>query len=536
MADKASVSTFELISQGIEAAKEEFKKKNIPVAPGSPNIDIEVRSKTDLLNFARTMKAYYHFLAEDAPSTARLDMNILEKVKEVTTNTTKSFDDLDKKYATLAPDLAKNISVATEIHTSFKNLTSFLKGLSVDINQVDDPLLKTAIEKALAEVNAKEKKVLTDEQETKEEEKLLKTLVEETGSDAVKLVGDASTSIENSVINLKGNAFLAPLMEMNFPALKMNFQNFSSAYTNLGTDISAQLAAYDKAKESALAELLKAKSGSSAAAVEVSKLITELLGKDKQIQIVLPSKLSIEDKAAIKAAEAAKKAVADKTAELDRQKADFASQSTIKQTLEAYILAKENTTNLNAAFKLSLENLDKTFKKIVDEQKFKILADGLNKNVKGIIDVVKNLEKVSGIISSMNQQLSSKDAISDVREYLNQSGKTLEGLIEPVKNLSTITLNNINLLNQLDQDVSNLYKANYEGLKDLYERSALSNEETAKIFADKINVGLLDKLAKELGEIKIDIGKITKELDDLTQDSLKRQNEAEFRKSMAAAA
>lgn len=536
MADKASVSTFEMITQAIEAAKEEFKKSIKPVAPSGPNIDIEIKSKTALLNYARTMKAYYHFLAEDAPSTARLDMNISEKVKEITTNTTKSFDDLDKAYATLAPSLAKNISVATEIHTSFKNLTSFLKGLSVDINQVDDPLLKTAIGKALAEVNAKEKKVLNDEEETKEQEKLLKTLVEETGLDAVKLVGDSAKSVEEFVNNLKDEAFLTPLFGMNFPALKMNFQNFSSAHANLSKDISTQLATYVKAKDSALAELLKAKSGSSTAAVEVNDLIEKLLGKDKQIHIVLTSKLSVKDNAVIAAAEAAKKEVADKTAELDRQKADFVSQSTIKQTLEAYLLAKDNTTNLNAAYKLSLKNLDNTFKKIVDEQRFKTLAEGLNKNVKGIIDVVKNLGEVSGIISSMNQKLSSKDAISDVREYLNQSSKTLEGLIEPVKNLSAITLSNIASLNQLDLDVSNLYNANYKGLNDLYEASALNNEETAKSFAAKINVGLVEKLAKNLVEIKNAIGVITTDLDLLTQKSLEIENEAEFRKSIAAAA
>jgi hypothetical protein len=73
-------------------------------------------------------------------------------------------------------------------------------------------------------------------------------------------------------------------------------------------------------------------------------------------------------------------------------------------------------------------------------------------------------------------------------------------------------------------------------LNDLYGKSALSSGETTKAFEDKINVGLLNTLAQELGQIKIEIGDMTNKLDGLTQDYLKKQNEAEFRKSIAAAA
>lgn len=533
MADKTTNALYDLIDNGIKAAKEEFKKGF--KVPQELTLDkkIEQIFKKDLLDYARSIRTHYHFLQEDASATARADKNALDYFREIIPLTSKRIEELDKSYASLAPALAKNIGVAVEIQSAMRKLVNYQKSLKLDLSQVDDVLRKEALTKSIADANAKEKKEPTEEEFNKQVEDLSNTLLKE--DEQLEGVLKLADEVDKVVNELNGTAFRDPLGKINFPALNINFQSFALAVDNLSKNLAENVKTFDKAKDTALADSLKLQSAP--ATRPANEILGQLFGAEELASDSNKKKSEIEEAQA--KADEVQKEIDNANARLNALNAILVNKQLEEQSLKTYLEALDQTYAQIEALKTKKDHLNSSFGVVLGENNFKDLAAKLGANGKTLLDTVKNLKSVCVAITNMIDKLSAKDITNDTQEYLNHLNKVLGSLGEPIKNLSLLSLNNIGLLEQLQSSVEALHAEYFQDLNALYEKSALNQTKLGLAAKEKEKLDLLglnSDLNSPIAAIKGEIKTITQKLEVLSQESLIENNKVNFLKSIGAPA
>jgi hypothetical protein len=534
MADKTTNALYELIDNGIKAAKEEFKKGF--KAPQELTLDkkIEQIFKKDLLDYARSIRTHYHFLQEDAFATANGHKNALDYFREINSVTSKRFEDLDKSYATLAPALAKNIGVAVEIQSTMRKLANYQKSLKLDLSQVDDVLRKEALTKSITDANTKEKKEPTEEEFNKQVEDLSNTLLKE--DEKLEGVLKLADEVDKVVNELNGPSFRDPLGEINFPALNINFQSFALAVDNLSKNLTENVKTFDKAKDTALADSLKLQGAP--AIHSANEILGQLFGAEKSASDSNKKKSEIEE-AQAKANEVQNK-IDIANARLNALNAILVNKQLEEQSLKTYLEALDQTYAQIESLKTKKDHLNTSFGLVLGENNFNGLSAKLGMNVNNLLLTLKKLELVCETVSNMIEKLSAKDINNDVQEYLNHLNKALGSLGEPIKNLSLLSLNNIVLLEQLQSSVKALHDEDFGNLKTLFDNSALNQakpEISTKAKKSNLDLlGLKSDLNSSITAIKDEIKTTVQELETLSQKSLIENNKVNFLKSIGVAA
>ena len=509
-----------IISKGIDEAIEAFKAlKPVPAATEKEQLD-QTFSK-DALGYAQKMKAFYHFLAEDSVSLAALKGNVLEASNDTIANTKKTFEELGKEYQDkLLPALSQNIKLAGDLNKNFDTIQNLGSSLVADLSK-EDALFKEIIGKSATE------------------EELI-DLAKKLGTEVSK-VGVIRTAIAGQNEKLK-TEFPNQFIELNFPAININFTAFGEAVAKLNENLAKNVKDLDKAEDAVLAEWLKIKPGPEA--VDGNNLIAQLTEKKEAIKevVVAATPETIAEtppKASSKSEPESAETVMNKL--LSSQaflKALVTRKEADNKITDDHSKLLDETEGLINEVQSSFKNLINSLNKALGKNNFESLSRTLLGIGKEIIGQLKSLAGIEELVVTLKSKLTiDPKKPSDVTEYLSRLSTTFAALVDPGKNFTQQLLQNALSLSSLHAKLNALHADNFKELEAAYKNSSLSKASVnIKGIKEELKKDKADpQFAKSLDELKKEMNALSEKLNKVKQDYLLEKNKADFQKTLAAA-